>query len=350
MIALMASAMMILIVSAASPIRSENATKLPGNLSTIYQGEFIEITGLTPNSSVLFYKTDDEGSIFVIYANETGYARREVSADVAPAGSYNMTYYIGSPPGTKKSAHITIVKPKLKIKIVDEKGKEITSTTIGQPIYINTSEVQLPAEDYVEIKHKNPYGHVHIIAEVSVLELSNYEINTTNWDVGEHSIWIETVPELSYGLDMKADPCAITILYKNYIDTGQSPNPYPSIFGTHNGTIVPANDITASKIFVYPCVGTGGHAEYVRIWGNGVDAHAIWNGYGGEDWNILHFNRTFTLEAGKEYNFTIKTGSYPQIFHEEVLETLDGSIVRCEEFVDANGKRHKWIPAFKIYA
>ena len=134
------------------------------------------------------------------------------------------------------------------------------------------------------------------------------------------------------------------------IDTGQSPSPYPSIFGTHNGTIVPANDITVSKIFVYPCVGTGGHAEYVRIWGNGVDAHATWNGYGGEDWNILHFNRTFTLEAGKEYNFTIKTGSYPQIFHEEVLETLDGSIVRCKEFVDANGKMHKWIPAFKIYA
>ena len=137
---------------------------------------------------------------------------------------------------------------------------------------------------------------------------------------------------------------------ENIFDTGESPNPYPSIFGTHNGTIVPANDITVSKIFVYPCVGTGGHAEYVRIWGNGVDAHATWNGYGGEDWNILHFNRTFTLEAGKEYNFTIKTGSYPQIFHEEVLETLDGSIVRCEEFVDANGKRHKWIPAFKIYA
>jgi len=142
----------------------------------------------------------------------------------------------------------------------------------------------------------------------------------------------------------------IIVSNSSYIDTGQSPSPYPSIFGTHNGTIVPANDITVSKIFVYPCVGTGGHAEYVRIWGNGVDAHATWNGYGGEDWNILHFNRTFTLEAGKEYNFTIKTGSYPQIFHEEVLETLDGSIVRCKEFVDANGKRHKWIPAFKIYA
>jgi len=349
MIALMASAMMILIVSAASPIRSENATKLPGNLSTIYQGEIIEITGLTPNSSVLFHNLD-EGFVSVIPANETGYVKMKISAAVAPAGKYNMIYYVGSPPGTMKSAHIIIVKPKLKIRIVDKEGEEITSTTIGQPIYINTSEVQLPAEDYVEIKHKDPYGHVHIIAEVSVLELSNYEINTTNWDAGEHSIWIETVPELSYGLDMKADPCTITILYKSYIDTGQSPNPYPSIFGTHNCTIIPANDITANKIFVYPCVGTGGHAEYVRIWGNGVDAHATWNGYGGEDWNILHFNRTFTLEAGKEYNFTIKTGSYPQIFHEEVLETLDGSIVRCKEFVDANGKRHKWIPAFKIYA
>ena len=59
MIALMASAMMILIVSAASPMRSENATKLPGNLSTIYQGEIIEITGLTPNSSVLFHNLDE---------------------------------------------------------------------------------------------------------------------------------------------------------------------------------------------------------------------------------------------------------------------------------------------------
>ena len=133
-------------------------------------------------------------------------------------------------------------------------------------------------------------------------------------------------------------------------DTGEPSDPYPSISGVHRGTITPAHDVIASKLLVYPCVGTGGHAEYVRIWGNGVDAHAIWNGYGGEDWNILHFNRTFTLEAGKEYNFTIKTGSYPQIFHEEVLEALDGSIVRCEEFVDANGKRHKWIPAFKIYA
>jgi len=37
MIALIASAMMILIVSAASPIRSENATKLYDNLGTIYQ-------------------------------------------------------------------------------------------------------------------------------------------------------------------------------------------------------------------------------------------------------------------------------------------------------------------------
>ena len=211
-VALVASAMMILTVSAALPTRSEKAAKLPGNLSTIYQGEIIEITGLTPNTTVSFYKIDDVEELkFTMSANETGYARRKVSADVAPAGSYNMTYYIGPSPGTKKSAHITIVEPKLKIKIVDKKGEEITSTTIGELIYIDTSELQLPAEDYVKIKHKDPAGHEDTIAEVSVSGLSNYPINTKDWDAGEHSIWIKTVADKSYGLDEASDPVSITM-------------------------------------------------------------------------------------------------------------------------------------------
>jgi len=50
-------------------------------------------------------------------------------------------------------------------------------------------------------------------------------------------------------------------------DTGTGT--YPSIFGTHNGTITPSHDVLADKMYTYPCSGTGGHSEYVRIWGMG---------------------------------------------------------------------------------
>ena len=39
-------------------------------------------------------------------------------------------------------------------------------------------------------------------------------------------------------------------------DTGSPANPYPSISGTHNGTITPNQTITVSKLYTYPCSGT----------------------------------------------------------------------------------------------
>ena len=41
-------------------------------------------------------------------------------------------------------------------------------------------------------------------------------------------------------------------------DTGAPSNPHPSISGTHTGNIIPSQDITAHKIYIYPCEGTGG--------------------------------------------------------------------------------------------
>ena len=91
---------------------------------------------------------------------------------------------------------------------------------------------------------------------------------------------------------------------------------YPSISGVHNGTIKPNKTITVSKLYTYPCLGTGGHTEYARIWNNsGLDATAIWNGYKG-DWHNISFNETFVLYKNKTYYYTICTGSYPQIIHE----------------------------------
>lgn len=43
------------------------------------------------------------------------------------------------------------------------------------------------------------------------------------------------------------------------------------------------------------------------------------------------------------------TGSYPQIFHKQNHTALDGSIITCTEFIDANGRRYEdWIPTIRL--
>jgi len=125
----------------------------------------------------------------------------------------------------------------------------------------------------------------------------------------------------------------------------------PSIFGTHNGTITitPFHDVIVNMMYTYPCIGTGGHSEYVRIYNeSGTIAEAHWDGYTG-DYHNISFDTTFILEAGKRYNYTIRTGSYPQIHHTDALPTASGWI-NCTEFVDANGKSHDdWIPAIRLF-
>lgn len=134
---------------------------------------------------------------------------------------------------------------------------------------------------------------------------------------------------------------------KACFDTG--PGTYPSIPGTHICTITPSENITVSKLYTYPCPGTGGHTEYAAIaYANGtVIAEAHWNGYIG-DWHNISFDKEFTLFANQTYNLTIRTGSYPQIIHEHSKEVTGGTIT-CISFVDANGRRYNnWIPAIRL--
>jgi len=130
-------------------------------------------------------------------------------------------------------------------------------------------------------------------------------------------------------------------------DTGEGT--YPSIFGRHEGTIVLSNDIAVQKMYTYPCVGTGGHSEYIKIWNaTGWNTEAAWSGYTG-DWHNIIFSEPFTLKAGKTYNYIIKTGSYPQIIHEHEFSATGGTIT-CNKFVDANGREcNDWIPAIKLW-
>jgi hypothetical protein len=133
------------------------------------------------------------------------------------------------------------------------------------------------------------------------------------------------------------------------LDTGQSALPYPSIAGIHTGTIEVTTNMTINAIHTYPCTGTGGHTEYARIYGNGEDRSASWQGYQG-DWHNLTFDGPFTLETGKTYYYEIRTGSYPQLHHQAELQVAGSGIIRCTTFTDANGKEYdKAIPAFRLY-
>ena len=136
---------------------------------------------------------------------------------------------------------------------------------------------------------------------------------------------------------------------ESIFDTEAPDNPYPSILGNHTGTITPNADITVSKLYTYPCAGTGGHAKYAAIsYSNGtIIAEAHWNGYV-EDWHNISFDSSFTLEEGETYNYTIHTGSYPQIIHESPFNATGGKIT-CTNFTDANGVIHYgWIPAIRL--
>jgi len=124
---------------------------------------------------------------------------------------------------------------------------------------------------------------------------------------------------------------------------------YPSISGNHNGCIIPNRDINVSKMYTYPSAGTGGHTEYVEIGNTTWNATAIWTGYSG-DWHNITFNQTFSLQPGETYYYKIRTSSYPQIIHEQIHPTLDGSFINCTSFTDVNGNNYDdWIPAIKLF-
>jgi hypothetical protein len=131
-------------------------------------------------------------------------------------------------------------------------------------------------------------------------------------------------------------------------ETGSQKDPYPSISGTFNGTITPSSNLTVSKLYTYPCNGTGGHGEYAKIWKGAENiAGKSWDGYLGV-WHNLSFNKTFTPYANETYNYTIITGSYPQIVHEHEYNAT-GGVITCTSFEDANGNVHTdWIPAIRL--
>ena len=164
------------------------------------------------------------------------------------------------------------------------------------------------------------------------------------------------IGDTPYSINSDNDNYPLIMPFENYFltpeyifDTGTPSNPYSSIAGTHTGTIIPNRTITMNKLYTYSCEGTGGHTEYARIYNDSWSIETLpWEGYGG-DWRNLSFAEPFKLCAEEEYKFTLITGSYPQIIHKQNHTTLDGSLITCTKFTDANGRvYYDWIPAIRL--
>jgi len=313
----------------------------------------ITVTNITYDSATIKWDTDEFANSLVKYGISSGaYTKQEY--DELFVKNHSVSLYNLSP-GTK---YYFVVKS------VDLSGNSVesseysftTSGTLNQPpiasftyspekpvvnqtITFNASSSYDPDGTIVSYEWDFGDGNVtnttHEILNHSYSEAGNYEVTLTVTD--DDGAANSTTKEITI-----YPPTTI-------FDTGTPSNPYPSISGTHTGNIIPSQDITVHKIYTYPCEGTGGHIEHVRIWNDtwaGKEAH--WSGYQ-HDWHNITFDEPFTLFAKRTYHYEIITGSYPQIIHKSEHTTLDGSYINCTSFVDANGKTYTdWIPAIRI--
>ncbi|MBN1455934.1 MAG: hypothetical protein JW945_06770 [Methanomicrobia archaeon] len=168
----------------------------------------------------------------------------------------------------------------------------------------------------------------------SLSTAASFAIPASNLSVGTHIISFQV--QDNDGVWSSEVMVNLTILPFDpfrIFDTG--PGSYPSIAGTHNGTLRPNHSMLVSRLHTYPCPGTGGHAEYVHIYGNGLDENATWNGYH-DDWHTIIFTEPFILHGGTTYNYELRSGSYPQILNVS-SKMVTGGLITCSSFVDANG-------------
>lgn len=217
----------------------------------------------------------------------------------------------------------------------------IATIPISVPITMGDTKVSLGGKKNVQVygnaAEDAEFVNLNIDMSIKVIADTNgdfkLDVNTGGVPLGEFMI---TAGELEKTVEV--------VSTKPVFDTGLSEDPYPSMCGIHNGTLTPNQTITVSKLYTYSCPGTCGHTEQVTIWNDmGVIVEANWTGYDG-DWRNITFDAV-TLVAGETYNYSICTGSYPQIIHERTANVTGGAIT-CSQFTDANGKVYiDWIPA-----
>ena len=334
----------------AGDLTGDNVTDVVTGVYTIDEengtifSEIIAVKG--SDGTELWSKSFDSAEITIAVAYPVGDLTGDNSTDIV-IGAYtiaeeNMTISseiigIQGSDGTElwsKSFDSTEITIAVAYPVGDLTGDNSTDIVIGaytiaeENMTISSEIIGIQGSDGTELWRAESDGYIWI----GIGDLNNDGIN---------DVLLGSFNEM-YALTTWVGP------YTNF-DTGEGT--YPSIMGTHNGTIQPSNDITVNTLYTYPCPGTGGHTEYVRIYNDtGITAERYWEGYQGDYHNIT-FPQQFTLIGGQTYNYTIKTGSYPQIIHEHEYEKATGGTITCTQFIDANGKVYTdWIPAIKLWA
>lgn len=272
------------------------------------------------------------------------------------ASSSTTEVFIGNV-SSKPNESITT---ELWIKNVEEPG--VSAATIN--LTYNSSVVKVVSvnnSDFgsTEFNIDNSFGFTKIVAYqtgaaglIGNVKLAEFGFEATGREGEASPLNIEVITlKDNAGIPIQHEVKNGSFSIMGYIqfDTGMPENPYPSISGIHNGTITPNQTITVSKLYTYPCPGTGGHSEYAKIYNDSWSIETLpWEGYQG-DWHNLSFPKVFRLYPNVEYNYTIVTGSYPQIIHAQSYKTLEGSFINCTEFTDANGRIYNdWIPAIRL--
>lgn len=179
-----------------------------------------------------------------------------------------------------------------------------------------------------------------------VSEAVTATVNISGLAIGNHTLFVHGRDSAGDWGSFDAVVLRVTGMTEE-LDTGGGT--YPSISGMHNGTIIPTQPMTVSKLYTYPCPGTGGHTKSIKLYKNDtLISSGTWTGYQG-DWHNITLTPAVRLIVGHTYNYSIVTGSYPQIIHAPTREVTGGTIT-CTEFVDINGVKHPdWIPAIRLF-
>ncbi|MCK4529118.1 hypothetical protein KAW18_17265, partial [candidate division WOR-3 bacterium] len=125
-------------------------------------------------------------------------------------GSYYVDVDANSSYDTGIDVLLSVEEPKIEVKIRDEKGKEIESTTIGKYITVDL-ETNLFDDDVVKLKIMNPDGFICAYILDTIKNVSGKNISTEWWDVGTYEIWVETVEDKARGLDIESARDTLTL-------------------------------------------------------------------------------------------------------------------------------------------
>jgi|GEM_PF-2016129 len=212
---------------------------------------------------------------------------------------------------------------------------------------VNVTNLNTSNEWQAETNATSKYYQLVLAHGIDINASETLQFDVTSPDGSQSKVFNHTVNETEinkggiFDFNITLEPVQIIF------DTGHGT--YPSIMGTHEGNFTPKRNITVHLIYTYPCAGTGGHSERVIFCDYENKTEVInesWKGYQSDYHNITVPD--VMLRENHVYNYTIITGSYPQIIHNQTCEN-DYGIITCTKFVDANGREYNdWIPAIRL--